>query len=63
MEAEIFTGLASQSGHWYLPDGAPAYEIRGTNGKVRPVTLRDARKLNLLPSVTTIMQCAAKPQL
>lgn len=63
MAAEIFTGLASQSGHWYQDDGRPAYEITGANGKVRPVTLRDARKLNLYPSVTTVMQCAAKPQL
>lgn len=61
--AEIFTGLASQSGHWYSADGSPAYEMTGANGKVRPVTLRDARKLNLYPSVTTILSVAAKPQL
>lgn len=61
--ADIFTGVASQAGHWYSPDGSPAYEITGANGKVRPVTLRDARKLNLYPSVTTILNVAAKPQL
>lgn len=45
--------------HWYAPDGSPAYEVTGKNGKVRPATLRDARTLNLRPSVTTIIRCAA----
>lgn len=61
--ADIFTGIASQSGHWYAKDGSPAYQIKGANGNVRNVTLRDARKLNLFPSVTTILGVAAKPQL
>lgn len=54
---------AAESGHWYAPDGSPMYEIRGANGKLRPTTLRDARKLGLLPSVTTIIKCAAAPGL
>jgi hypothetical protein len=41
------------TGHWYTKDGAPAYTIEGKTG-VRNTTLRDARKLGLLPSVTTI---------
>ena len=41
------------TGHWYTKDGAPAYTIEGKTG-VRSTTLRDARKLGLLPSVTTI---------
>jgi len=60
---EITTGLASQSGHWYAADGSPAYEIPAKNGALRPVTLRDARKHNLYPSVTTILSVAAKPAL
>lgn len=57
------TGLASESGHWYAQDGSPAYEITGANGKLRAVTLRDARKLNLYPGVSTILGVAAKPAL
>ena len=30
---------------------------------MRPTTLRDARKLGLVPSVTTILRCAEKPGL
>jgi hypothetical protein len=41
------------TGHWYTKDGKPAYTVEGKTG-VRNTTLRDARKLGLLPSVTTI---------
>lgn len=54
---------ASESGHWYCLDGTPCYTIKGANGKERPTTLRDARKLGLLPSVTGIIALAAKPGL
>jgi hypothetical protein len=53
----------SESTHWYALDGTPAYEVRGANGAMRSTTLRDARKLNLVPSVTTIIKCAAAPGL
>jgi hypothetical protein len=43
----------AESGHWYTKDGTPAYTTIGKTGE-RPTTLRDARKLGLLPSVTTI---------
>lgn len=55
--------FASEAGHWYTQDGEPAYEVLGKNGKLRPTTVRDARKLNLAPSVTTIIRCAAAPGL
>jgi hypothetical protein len=42
-----------ESGHWYTKDGSPAYTTIGKTGE-RATTLRDARKLGLLPSVTTI---------
>lgn len=54
---------AAESTHWYSRDGAPTYTVLGNNGKERPTTLRDARKLNLVPSVTTILNVAAKPAL
>jgi hypothetical protein len=42
-----------ENGHWYTKDGTPAYTTVGKTGE-RATTLRDARKLGLLPSVTTI---------
>lgn len=53
----------SESGHWYEADGKPAYTIISKNGVERNTTLRDAKKLGLLPSVTTIIRCAAAPGL
>ena len=53
----------SESGHWYDKNGNPAYEIIGANGKQRNTTLRDAKKLGLLPSVTTVIGAVAKPGL
>ena len=55
--------MISESTHWYDQNGDPAYTIIGKNGKERNVTLRDARELNLVPSVTTIIGVAAKPSL
>ena len=56
-------GLVSESGHWYTLEGKPLYTLVGKNGKERNTNLRDARKLNLVPSVTTILDVAAKPGL
>jgi hypothetical protein len=39
------------------------HSIIGKNGAERSTTLRDARKLNLLPSVTSILSILAKPGL
>jgi hypothetical protein len=54
---------ASQQGHWYKADGTPAYTYINKKGEEKPTTLREARKLNLVPSVTTIISCASAPQL
>lgn len=54
---------AAESTHWYDRDGQPAYTVKARDGSDRPATLRDARKLNLVPSVTTIIRCAAAPGL
>lgn len=53
----------AESNHYYYPDGRPCYTVTGKNGKERPTTLRDARKIGLVPSVTTIIGCADKPGL
>ena len=55
--------FASESGHWYMPDGSTFYTIVGKNGKERNVTLRDARPVGAVPSVTGILKCADKPAL
>jgi len=61
--AELQTAKhTEEAGHWYKKDGSPAYTIIGKTGE-RPTTLRDARKLGLLPSVTSIIQLAARPGL
>jgi len=54
---------ASESQHWYDRQGNPAYSVMAKNGQPRPTTLRDARKLDLVPSVTTILNVAARPAL
>ena len=59
----IIKSADSESGHWYAADGSPAYKIIGKNGKERNTTVRDARKLGLVPSVTTILGIIAKPGL
>jgi len=47
--------MASESYHWYSTSGEPRYTLPKADGSgERSTTLRDARKLNLLPSVTTI---------
>lgn len=60
LKREMF---ASSAGHWYTPDGDPAYEVLGNNGTLRATTLRDARKHGWVPSVTSILKVAAKPGL
>ena len=54
---------AAESLHWYTRKGETAYEVKGANGNMRPATLRDARKIELVPSVTSIIRCAAAPGL
>ena len=51
------------SGHWYTREGEAAYQVLGKNGKWRNTTLKDARNLNLVPSVTTILKIVDKPGL
>jgi len=55
--------IASESGHWYDRTGAPCYTVNSKNGTLRGTTLRDARILKLVPSVTEVMKVLAKPGL
>ncbi len=64
MTTETKPPLAAEACHYYDQQGAPVYEVPRAKGDgMRPTTLADARKLNLVPSVTTILACAAKPGL
>ena len=53
------------SNHWYTRAGAACYEVpyKDPSKGMRSTTLADARKLNLLPSVTTITKVLAAPSL
>ena len=50
------------SGHWYRADGSACFQLpsKSKPGTTRGVTLRDARELGLLPSVTTILSVLSK---
>ena len=51
-------------GHWYTKTGEPMHWVKRASGEgTRPTTLADARKLDLLPSVTTILRTLDKPAL
>lgn len=54
---------SAESVHWYRQDGGPQYTVKAKDGSDRATTLRDARKMDLVPSVTTILKVAAKPGL
>lgn len=53
----------AESTHWYTREGKPAYTVKAKAGHDRPTTLADARKIGLVPSVTTIIRCADRPGL
>lgn len=64
MSTETKKIIASESCHWYTQDGQPCYEVPKAKGNgMRPTTLRDARKLGLVPSVTSVLQILARPGL
>ncbi len=51
----------SKSQHWYDRDGKAVFEVpKAKGGGTRPTTIADARKLNLYPSVTTVLSVLAK---
>lgn len=55
-----YAAHAKESGHWYYRHTKQLVEtVPYANGKMGPPDLRHARKLRLLPGVTTITKCAA----
>jgi hypothetical protein len=60
----VLTKKQSASSHWYRSDGTACHRLpRVGGGGMRPTTIRDARRLRLLPSVTSILSIFSKPQL
>ena len=56
--------IATEGGHWYYRTGEPCYEVPKKSGDgVRNTTVRDAREMNLVPSVTGITNQLDKPGL
>lgn len=56
--------MSKENGHWYKRDGTPCYEVPRAKGDgMRATTLADARKMDLLPSVTTICRVLNAPAL
>lgn len=54
----------AESLRFYYPDGKAAYEVPGSKpGVMVKPDLRHAKKLGLLPSVTSVMRIMAKPAL
>lgn len=50
--------------HWYeIATGAPRHKVLAKSGELRDTTLRDARTLGLVPSVTTVIKEASAPAL
>jgi hypothetical protein len=49
--------------HWYGPGGAPMHTVPSAKGDLKATTLREARKLGLLPSVTNVLGVIHRQQL
>ena len=49
--------------HWYTPAGKPCHHVDMADGSQRATTLRDAKKMNLYPSVTGICSVIDRPGL
>ena len=53
-----------RAGHWYTKEGQPCFQVPKKNGQgTKDTTLREARELGLLPSVTGILKVINKPEL
>jgi len=61
MNDETTTVLAQEGTHFYTRTGVPVYTVPRADGKgERDATLRDARKLQLVPGQTAIIGCSMK---
>lgn len=60
----ILTKPQIKSSHWYTADGKPMHSVLKADGDgERPTTIKDARKHNLVPSVTNILGVIGKDAL
>ncbi len=60
----ILTKGQMKGQHWYTADGLPMHKMRTADGSgERATTIKDARRLGLYPSVTSILNLFAKPNL
>jgi hypothetical protein len=60
----ILTQNKIKAGHWYTADGKPMHRMPTARGDGdRSTTIKDARRLGLYPSVTSILGIFAKPAL
>ncbi len=59
----VLTAKTTDSAHWYARDGQPCHAQVARDGGERKTTIRDAKRLRLLPSVTSILGILAKPGL
>lgn len=61
----LIPAIAAERVHWYTTTGQPCHKIqcKGDPSKFRNVTLADARKQALVPSVTNILEIMARPGL
>lgn len=50
----------AENAHWYTLDGKPSHTREAKNGNIRSTTIRDARKDNLFPSVTSVLNILSK---
>ena len=55
--------MSINAGHYYDKQGNPRHFVEKKAGGLRPTTVADARKLNLLPSVTTVLSVLNRPAL
>lgn len=54
---------AQEGQHWYTRDGGPCYTVVGSKGLHVTTTLAHAKKMGLVPGVSSILQMESKPQL
>jgi len=60
----VLTPIREGGAHWYTADGRPMHTVPTADGRnERNTTVRDARAMKLLPSVTAIAKGIAKPAL
>jgi hypothetical protein len=60
MTEEKKTVQTSEGGHFYKPNGEPAYTYKNKKGEEKATTLREARKEGWFPGVTTIIATQAR---